>query len=109
MTTTSRVALTTYLHALIGAVSPQSPLGQRLAGWLRYHAPLVGIDFETAVRLRGTNGRLQRVPVEGQPLTAKHWAQLKAAVAEELRPVANDDIASSNLAQFAAALRLSPV
>ena len=113
MTTTSPVALATYIHALMAASSPQSPLGQRLVDWLRFQAPLVGIEFNKALRLRDANGRLQKVPAFGQPLTAKLWLQLKRAIAARLRAAADDaandnDIAGGNLAQFAAALRLEP-
>src|SRR5215813_10954717 len=100
MSTTSRVALATYIHALLQATDPASPLGRRLVDWLQLHHPLLGIDFEAVIRTRSANGRLQRRRILNKPLSQRSWDQLCAAVAALKDAVAHDDIAGANLAAF---------
>ncbi|HWT96987.1 MAG TPA: AAA family ATPase, partial [Terriglobales bacterium] len=109
MSTNARVALATYIHALLQATDAQSPLGRRLVDWLQHHSLLLGLDFEAVIRTRAASGRLRPKRNPALPLSRRSWEQLCAAVAAVIQPVANDDdIADANMAAFAARLRLTP-
>lgn len=109
MSTTSRVALATYIHALLQATDPASPLGRRLIDWLQMHHPLLGIDFAAVIRTRSADGRLQRKRNLTKPLSRRAWDQLCAVITAQKDAEPHDDIASANLAAFAGRLRLTPV
>ncbi len=106
--TTPTAVTAAYIHALMGAMEPDSAAGRKLGDWLRFHQASLRLDFNAALTKPGKAKRTP--PANGEALSQKKWQRLRDAVAK-LMPAAKDapDTGLANLAAFAAALRLDAV
>jgi SpoVK/Ycf46/Vps4 family AAA+-type ATPase len=106
-TTASPAAIAGYVHAMTRAFAPDSAPGRRLTDWLRVNASAVGVDFDAVTRPRAKTRRRRKAPANDRPLPKRAWQQLSAAIAEAANCGAGrDDVISTNLAAFAAAVGL---
>ncbi|MFM9842732.1 MAG: AAA family ATPase [Dongiaceae bacterium] len=106
--TTPTAVTAAYIHALMGAMEPDSAAGRKLGDWLRFHQASLRLDYNAALAKPGKANRTP--PANGEALSPKKWHRLREAVAK-LMPAEKDapDTALANLAAFAAALRLDAV
>ena len=97
-----------YIHALMGAMEPDSAAGRKLGDWLRFHQASLGLDYNTAIAKPGKARKASAA--NGEALSPKKWQRLHEAVAK-LMPAekAAPDTGLDNLAAFAAAVRLDSV
>ena len=85
--TTPTAVTAAYIHALMGAMEPDSAAGRKLGDWLRFHQASLRLDFNAALakpgKAKGTP------PANGEALSPKKWQRLRDAVAK-LMPAEKD-------------------
>lgn len=106
MMTASQVAIAAYAHAMMQAFAPASPPGRALAAWLHTNQCLIGLDFQAAMVRAAPGGTPPADPDLEKPLPAALWTELRDAVARCRESAPEPDVATANIAAFAAALEL---
>jgi len=106
MLTASQVAIAAYAHAMMQAFAPASPPGRALAAWLHTNQCLIGLDFQAAMARAVPDGTPPADPDLEKPLPAALWTELREAVARCRLSTPGPDVATANIAAFAAALEL---